>query len=483
MPSKLTRVAAAPLLTGCLLIAPMPCAHAQTQAQGISAEEVALLRAQVAALKEQVERMEARLAAASGPVLAVAPITPAPVPATPPPPTAAAPTAATSPSVATTAIAWKGSPQFTSGARSFKVKGRIQADANYVAAPRGLDDKGLGFSTEMRRIRLGGEGGIGGGFGYKLELELSDNVVDLVDTYVSYKHGPWTVKLGNQNPFQSLDELTGDTTGSVMERAAFTDAFNFERRLGISAQYMRGPWLAQLGLFSDDIGALANDADGVEGGDENNSHGIDTRLVFAPMLGGTQLHFGGSAHWRDLARLAEGTTRYRQRPFVHSTNTRLIGTPAMQVEQEFNWGVEIAAIRGRWHAAAEYNRLTSDRVGLPSVSFQGAYAELGLFLTSGDSRGYKEGIFTTKAPAHPLGESGIGSVQFTLRYDWLDLNDRDIRGGTQNGYIAALVWTPVEYLRFNLNYALLAYNGAKALDSGRTDYSVNVIGTRFELDF
>lgn len=482
MPSKLTRVAAAPLLTGCLLLTLVPDAHAQTpgQPQAISAEEAALLRAQVAALKEQVERMEARLASAglppqaSTPAATATPVSPPLASAAPAAPVAAPPA---------TAIGWKGSPQFTSGERSFKVKGRIQADANYVGAPKGLDDKGLGFSTEMRRIRLGGEGGIGGGFGYKLELELSDNSVDLVDTYVSYKHGPWTVKLGNQNPFQSLDELTGDTSGSVMERAAFTDAFNFERRLGASVQYQRGPVLAQLGLFSDDIGALANDSDGIEGGDENNSHGVDARLVYAPKLGDTQLHFGGSAHWRDLARLAEGDTRYRQRPYVHSTNTRLIGTPAMQVEREINWGVEMAAIRGRWHAAAEYNTLTADRVGLSSVRFQGAYAELGLFLTSGDSRGYKEGIFTNKAPAHPLGDGGIGSIQLTARYDWLDLNDRDIRGGTQNGYIAALVWTPVEYLRFNINYALLSYKGAKALDSGRTNYNVNVLGTRFELDF
>ncbi|MFC0687029.1 OprO/OprP family phosphate-selective porin [Novosphingobium clariflavum] len=455
---------------------------AAAHAQAISAEDAATLRAQVAALKAQVEQMEARLAAAG-----IAPTAQAAASALPPPAVVAAAPAANSAAPAEpragAAIAWKGSPQITEGERAFKVKGRIQADANYVGAPASLGDKGLGYSNEMRRIRLGAEGTIGGGFGYKLELELSDNAVDLVDTYVSYRSGPWTVKLGNQNPFQSLDELTGDTSGSVMERAAFTDAFNFERRLGASVQYQRGALLAQAGLFSDDIGALANDADGETGGDENDSHGADARLVYAPRLGKTQLHLGGSVHWRDLARLSESDTRYRQRPFVHSTNTRLIGSPAMQVGSEFNWGVEMAAIRGRWHAAAEYNTLTANRVDARSVRFQGAYGELGLFLTPGDSRGYKEGIFTNKAPARPLGSGGFGSLQLTARYDWLDLDDRDIRGGSQRAYIAALVWTPVEYLRFNLNYARLAYKGAKALPSGRTDYGANVIGTRFELDF
>lgn len=383
----------------------------------------------------------------------------------------------------TARITWQGSPRITEGDKAFKAKGRIQADANYVSAPKGLDDPGLGFSNEMRRIRLGGEGKLGAGFGYKLELELSDNAVDLVDTFVTYAKSDWLIALGNQNPFQSLDELTGDTSGSFMERAAFTDAFGFERRLGLSAQYQRGPLLAQLGAFTDDIGALANDSDGPEGGDENNSFGIDGRLVFAPKLNGVQLHFGGSGHWRRLGRLADSGTRYRQRPFAHSTNTRLIGTPAMEVEEENHYGLELAGIAGRWHAAAEIHALQARRAGLSAVTFHGAYAELGYFLTQGDSRGYKAGIFASQPPASPMGEGGIGAIQVNLRYDYLDLNDRDVRGGTQNGYVAALIWSPIQYLRFNVNYALLQYAGAKALPSGRTAYDAQVLGTRFELDF
>jgi phosphate-selective porin OprO and OprP len=456
------------------------------QAQSISAEEAEALRAQIRAMKAQMEALEARLGALS-----------------PAPAQDAAPAAEATPALASggasgsaptpapvdakkkepTDIQWKGSPQFVQGDREFKVKGRIQADANYVSAPKNLNDEGLGFSNEMRRIRLGAEGAIGGGFEYKLELELSDNSVDVVDTYVGYSTGPWQIRLGNQNSFQSLDELTGDTSGSVMERAAFTDAFNFERRLGAAFQYNKGPWLAQAGIFTDDIGALANDSDGVDGGDENNSYSLDGRLVFAPKVGNLQLHFGGSAHWRRLGRLAESDTRYRQRPFAHSTNTRLIGTPAMNISEENRYGVEFAAIRGRWHAVAEYHILTADRVGLPSVAFRGAYAEAGLFLTPGDHRGYKEGIFRVEKPARPLGKDGFGSVLLTLRYDWLDLNDRDIRGGTQNGYIAALVWQPVDNLRFNLNYALMDYAGARPTASGTTDYNAQVVGTRFELDF
>lgn len=429
------------------------------RAQSISAAEEAQLRDELTLLKARIERLEQRLGTAGA---------------------APEPRAEESPPLA---VDWKGSPRARQGDRAFKVKGRIQADANYVAAPRGLDDKAFGFSSEFRRIRLGGEGKLGSGFGYKLEVELSDNAVDLVDTFVTYEHGPWLLTLGNQNPFQSLDELTGDTSGSVMERAAFTDAFGFERRLGLSAQYRGGPLIAQLGLFTDDVGALANDSDGPQGGDENDSFSIDGRIVYAPKLSDAQLHFGASAHWRKQGRTAEQSTRYRQRPFVHSVNSRLIGTTGLQVREERSHGLEFAAIKGRWHVAAEGHALRADRIAASPARFRGGYAEVGYFLTDGDSRPYENGIFGAVAPHRSLADGGLGAVQLNLRYDYLDLDSDDIRGGTQAAYLAGLIWSPIQYLRFNLNYARIRYTGALPLVDGRTDYGLHAFGSRFELDF
>ncbi len=300
---------------------------------------------------------------------------------------------------------------------------------------------------------------------------------------MTYRNGPLLLTLGNHNAFQSFDELIGDTGGSVMERAAFTDAFNFERRLGLSAQLQKGHLLAQAGVFTDDPTALANSSDGPSGGDENNSFSIDGRLVYAPRLGKAQLHFAGSGHWRRLGRTGDAGTRYRQRPFAHSSNSRLIGTSALAVDQETSWGVEVAGVRGPWHAVAEAHWLHARRPAAPTARFWGGYAEVGYFLTRGDSRPYDRGIFGAAKPARPLGKGGIGAVQVNLRYDYLSLDSGAIRGGRQNAYIAGLIWTPIQYLRFNLNYARMAYHGATPLADGRRDYALDVIGSRFELDF
>lgn len=423
--------------------------------------------AEAEALREEVRGLRARLAAVEAKLGGDA-SAPAPPPA--------------KPAVPFTEIGWRGSPQFTSEDRSFKVKGRIQADMGYVSSPRGLSDRGLGFSNEMRRIRLGGEGKLGSGFGYKLELELSDNAVDLVDTFVTYDKGPWQIAIGNQNQFQSLDELIGDTSGTVMERAAFTDAFGFERRLGIAVQYRGKALLLQAGLFSDDIGALANSSDGANGGDENDSFNVHGRAVYAPKLGGTQLHIGGSAHLRELNRLAETPMRYRQRPYLHGSNSRVLSTPAIRADRELHYGLELAGVRGRWHAVAETHWLEAIGPGA-DARFFGGYAEIGYFLTD-DSRPYRNGIFGIPKPSSPLGKGGFGSLQLNLRYDHLDMNSGAIRGGTQNAWIAGLIWSPIEYLRFNLNYGYLDYGGAAIpAAGGRRDYGLHVTGARMELDF
>jgi phosphate-selective porin OprO/OprP len=452
-----------------LVFVPAP---AMAEKGGAEAElgvaEAEELRSELRALKAQMARIEARLGMA------------------PPPPAGdkAAAIAATAPAKAVpeTSISWKGSPVFSNGSASFKVKGRIQYDAGVLLAPASVDDKAKGYSNELRRLRLGGEGVLGGGFGYKLETELSDNGVDLVDTFIIYEKGRMQLALGNQNQFQSLDELIGDTTGSVMERAAFTDAFAFERRLGLSMQYRKGVLLAQAGLFSDSADSLLNAADGPNGGDENDSYGVDGRIVLAPKFGGAQLHVGGSAHWRDFNRLAETPQRYRQRPYLHSVNSRYLATPALSAIGETHYGLELAGTYGPLYWAGETHWLRVQRPGLADPTFFGAYAEVGYFLT-GETRAYKNGIFASTKPKRPMGGGGMGSVQVTLRYDHLDMNDRGIVGGKQDAAIAAIIWTPIEFLRFNLNYGHLAYRDAAIAAGARRDYSVDVIGWRAELDF
>jgi len=456
-------------LVGTALAWPLALASpALAQDADPSAAEVRELREELEALRSQIDALEATLEAQQATVAKAE--------------TSAAQAVetahATKEATGGTKIAWKGAPEFSSeDGWTFKPRGRLQYDFGHVSAPDGISDDGTGFSNELRRVRLGAEGSIPGGFGYRFELEFADGSAQLWDGYITYQADGLTVTAGQHNNFQSLDELTGANDTVLVERAAFTDAFGFERRLGLSAQYATGPVLLQGGVFTDNVADLSDDG--------NNSVSIDGRAVFAPKLGDTQLHFAGSAHWRDLGdTLTSG--RYRQRPLIHSTDIRFIDTSNIEgVRSETSYGVEALAIAGRFHAAGEAHWLDISRDAAADAGFFGGYAELGYFLT-GDSLGYRGGTIRAPKIAEPVGEGGIGAVALSLRYDYLDLVDRSagVIGGKQNGYIAGLSWWPVENLRFLLNYAHLEYDDATlAAAGGDRSYSADVIGGRIQVSF
>ena len=416
----------------------------------LPADELAAMRAQLAAMNARIDQLEGELAATKAEAAEAGQVVDAPAPA------------ADSEPVSTLA---------KSDGWSFKPRGRLMFDAGFTNAPdsTGASD---GFGNEVRRARLGASGDMPGGFGYKFEVDFAGNDISVADAILSYENGPIEIAIGQHNNFQSLEELTSSLHTTFIERAAFTDAFGFERRLGASITYARGDVLAQAGVFTDNL----EDTD-------SKNRGADARIVFMPKAGDTQLHFGGSFHYNDLDDPA-AQLRYRQRPLVHFTTQRFIDTRSMGADSETGYGLEAAAIAGRFHAAAEGYWQSVDMPGVADdPTFFGGYVEAGVFLTD-DTRGYKGGKFDRTKPSSPVGEGGIGSVQFTLRYDHLDLNDAGIVGGRQAGYFAALVWKPTDYTALMLNYGRLQYTDAiLPTAGGDTSYGVDAIGMRAQIDF
>jgi phosphate-selective porin OprO/OprP len=383
--------------------------------------------------------------------------------------------AAATPSVTAkpaTDVTWDGAPKLaTKDGWSFKPRGRLQLDTAGVNAPG--TTASLGIATELRRTFMGFDGTMPGGFGYRIEADFANSSVDLTDVYLTWKASPkLTLTVGQHKPFQSMEDMTSDLFTSFMERAAFNTAFGFERRVGASATYQGKALIVQGGVFTDNATDL--------NADTNNSYSVDTRVVLMPKLGDAQLHLGGSFHVREFNDLTS-TTRYRVRPFVHTTDVRLVGTPVFSANGETNYGLEAAYIAGRFHATAESSWLKAHRPGLADPTFNGGYAELGYLLTD-DVTAYKNGAYDRIRPKHALGKGGIGAVQANLRYDWLDLADGVILGGRQQVLGASLLWIPTDYVRFIANYGHLWLNDAPAL-SGKTDYHADSLGLRAQFDF
>jgi len=446
--------------------------RANQSGESALAEEVARLRAEVEALKAELRTMQASARAPAAAPVGNAAAAPAPAPAAAPAPVAPQLARAEPEPVR---IRFKGAPEIsTSDGWSFKPRGRIQIDGGYLAAPgsraSGQSD-GRGFTSRIRRAFLGAQGTIPGGFGYRVEFDFAGDATAANDIYLTYDDGPLNITLGQHNNFSSMERLQSDLFLTFLERAAFTQAFNLERRVGISAGYARGMVMVNAGIFTDDVAGLGNDG--------NKSVSYDGRLVLMPKIGDLQLHLGGSAHYRRLGRFQAGLgQRYRARPALGTTDIRYADTGVLTVDSETHIGTELAANWRRLHVAGEAAWLHANRPGDADPTFFGGYAEVGFFLTP-DSRTYKGGTFDRVVPARPLGGGGFGALEINARYDRLDLTDAGIGGGTQDGFGASLIWTPIAYLRFMADYMHLIYD----IPSQQPVFSADVIGVRAQVDF
>jgi phosphate-selective porin OprO and OprP len=468
--TSLTRISALALVVSAGWVLP---AHASAASDAAIQQELSAMRAQMAQMASRIDSLEGELGDARAKAAAAeakASATSAAVAAIP----AQVATATAKPA---TEVTWDGAPRLaTKDGWSFKPRGRLQVDTAGVNAPAGLAggaNKSLGIATEFRRAYIGFDGTMPGGFGYRIEADFANSNVDLTDLYLTYKASPkLTFTLGQHKPFQSMEDMTSDLFTSFMERAAFNSGFGFERRVGVSATYTGKQVLVQGGVFTDNAAELL---------DTNNSYSLDGRVVFMPKLGRGQLHIGGSAHYRDFND-ASATARYRVRPFVHTTDIRLIDTRAFSASGERNFGAEFAYINGRFHATAESQWMTAIRPGLTNPTFNGGYAEVGYLLTD-DTTAYKNGTYDRIKPKKPVGKGGLGAIQVNLRYDWLDLNSGAIVGGRQQTAGVSALWMPTDYVRFILNYGHIWIDDAAVPAGTVRDYTANALGLRAQLDF
>ena len=448
---------------------------------------------------------------------------------------------------------WKGAPEYADkeAGFTFKPRGRIQYDAGYINNPDdepngGLATRNLGFNSRVRRIRLGAEGTIPGGFGYKFEMDYANGSVGFGDAIITYAPSgkPYNFTIGNHETLNGLEQITSSRFTSFMERAAFDDAFVNTRRIGVSAGYVNaaGDLRFNAGLFT---------GHSIDGTFDNDSWIAAARATYSPLLGGNQFHFGANVQHREFQSNNNGSTasssgqastnqisRYRARPYTQTTDIRFVDTGNYAAKSDDIFGLEFGGIFKSLHIAAEGQYLKSNAYGAGDTldysdttlnrfpgdtvtalvpdgnpSYWGGYAEAGYFLT-GETRGYKNGLWDRTKVLNPFSKGGWGAIQINGRVDYLDLDSGKLkqgfnnnfltgtaaastnytRGGKQLGLLASVVWIPEDWMRFYLQYSHAFVTGGPLADEvsglsssdpnvGDYDYGVDFIGTRAQIDF
>ncbi len=443
---------------------------------------------------------------------------------------------------------WKGAPQSVDAddGWSFKIRGRLMMDAAYAGKPDNyVANRNLGFNARMRRIRIGAEGTIPGGFGYKADIDFANSTVGFGDFILTYApaNRPFSLTLGNHESLDGMEQQTSSRWSSFIERAQVNDAFGNTRRLGLSAGFKTAD-----NLFRVDAGLFA--AHSIDASVDNDGWIGAVRTTYTPYVGGGFLHLGLNYQHREfqsnnggVASVSAGApstnqfARYRARPFLQTTDQRFVDTGNIAANSDDIFGAEIYGVFKSLHLGGEAQMLKANtyrpgdiRGGLDAFaggtgvtplsnpSFWGGHFEIGYFLT-GETRGYKNGLWDRTKVLKPFNKGGWGAFQITGRFDYLDLDDdklinaptntfatgasslnttaagiagRQARGGTQTGYLLGLTWIPTDYVRFLFNYIHTEVKGgsfAAAADPTSTDpvnkrgYNTDAFAVRAQLDF
>ena len=376
------------------------------------------------------------------------------------------------------------------GKFSFKVRGRLLTDLNVVRSqddPRNVGGSRISTtSTEFRAARLGVEGIAWKDFKYKLEGDFADNEVDLKDAFVDYGGEPIDplkyIRIGQYKTPNSLEEQTSSRFITFMERAAFTDAFDLDRRIGVGAGFGGDQWTFDAGLFSQNNSE--NDAS------VNEGYAVGARGTYAfndVLASKDAMHIGASGRFRDLSNQSDGRqVRYRQRPFFHDTNRSVDTGVINKADNDILAGLEWAYVNGPLSLQGEAAHTWLNRDGDGSASgLWGAYIDASYFLTD-DQRTFKGGKFNRVKVNDPVLDGGWGAWQVGTRFDFVDLNDDDVRGGQQYSVIAGLNWHLNNHARLMANYAFTRVFNARGAGGNQVEGSSNNIhgvGLRAQVDF
>ena len=448
---------------------------------------------------------------------------------------------------------WKGAPQLEDKEEgwSFKPRGRIQYDVGIVSNPHdAIVTRNLGFNARVRRIRLGAEGTIPGGLGYKFEMDFANASTAFGDAIITYtpKNAPINIAIGNQETNNGLEQMSSSRFSSFVERAAFDDAFINTRRIGLNLGYINAA-----GDFRINGGMWA--AHSIDASLDNDGWIGAMRAVYSPLMGTNQLHFGANFQHRNFqsnngatastsvgAPSTNQLARYRARPFTQLTDQRLVDTGNFAAESDNIFGLEAAGIFKSLHIAAEgqyvktnayeagdtvtFSAASDDPLEILDLfqspqfvpdgnpSFWGGYIEAGYFIT-GETRGYKNGLWDRTKVLKPFSKGGMGAFQVTGRADYLDLDSSKLRngctnnfvtgvctapslitlqgkGGKQLGLLAGLTWIPEDYVRVLLNYSHAFIEGGpnaaqvkpdSSKDINKRKYGNDTVQARFQVDF
>ena len=391
--------------------------------------------------------------------------------------------------------------EFESNDGNFKAKigGRIQVDSQVNwndpnGAGKGTTD--LANNVGFRRARIYTEGTFFKDYDYRFEYDWARNggctqgITDAFVRYTGFK--PFSLSIGQLSEGKSMESVMSNNYLTFIERSLPNNAF---MEAGLASKYQLGiigdtygklydrPYTLRGGITTESVGAPApgNSSNNAQQGINRNRYSgnigyqLVGRATFAPYRDpdGTVLHTGAWGSWRSINNHynTDGSYRNGGWQFVSQPDTNMDRTSWLdtgnltkgtrgaadwrEVDDISMYGLELAGAWGPAHFSAEYMQAQVSGRGYGSEdTLEGYYVYAGYFLT-GETRPYddKKGVWGRVMPKHNfLGGSGWGAWEVAARYDVMDMNTKNIHGGSLGAGTLALNWYLTPRLRFMTNW-------------------------------
>ena len=323
------------------------------------------------------------------------------------------------------------------GQNTISVEGLLQADGNwYQSDRRDLGDDRM----RMRRAEFIVKGDTGGaldwvvGWDAKAEKFLDTNLRARFD-HAGLDH---SLQLGQFKQPNSLEELTSTRANDFISKATVTNTYAIARRVGLGYGLRGENWSLDASVFGDEL------TSGLAEGE-----GFAARATWAPIHGEQRnLHLGinHASH-----RLAADTLRLRARPNADLADLRLVDTGNLPASDRLaSTGLEAMWSDGPLKLQGEYYLARGQRQSGADMDSHGGYASV-VYNLGGHAWGY-----SGSGPSAPkAGGIANGLWQLGLRWDALDLDDGQVRGGNMQALTLGVNYAVGAHARFALNWVKL----------------------------
>jgi phosphate-selective porin OprO/OprP len=339
----------------------------------------------------------------------------------------------------------------------FSVGGSFMIDSGNVGADDQIQKAFPDFdgnNTEFRQARIIMSALVVSAIEARLSIDFA-NVTSIKDNWIRFTSVPILnrFRFGYMKEPFSLEEATSSRYTTFMERAMPVQALSPGRNFGIrydrAVPDKRITWAAGVFSHAGSYSNIGDTKDHISGAD---GYSISFRISGLPVYadaGKRLLHLGLSYHHRwDSEEM-----QISAYPESRIMDDRLVDTGKVKNKEGDIINLEFAYVNGPLSLQGEYiHALVS---GINDLQFSGFYLYGSYFLT-GEHRKYStgSGTFTgvdIKNDFHPRKDKW-GAFELGLRYSYIDLNDRFIKGGKERNITLGLNWYLYPKIRCMLNY-------------------------------